>query len=87
MGSSLSSYNLSHQVDANVIACANSLTESDLSTWHSSRNPWLILHDVQEEESVGPTRIEQQVYFYNVDSGVLYEMYTVNGVATKRYRI
>ncbi len=63
---------------------AQSLLSNLSMTQLGVAHPSVVLVHSDQIQALTPTRIDQQVYFYNVDGRELFELYAINGVATKR---
>ena len=76
--------------ESNIILCVSTIgVENIVSVTNATEllaveNPWVIVHYKEEEEFLQPSRIDQQIYFYNIDNGTLYERYSVNSITVTR---
>jgi hypothetical protein len=76
--------------EANFVICADSIRLNELnvifntSIPNAAQLPWLIMHTSEHEAILKPSRIDQQIYFYDVTRDRLYEYYSINGVTVKR---
>ena len=76
--------------ESNVIICLstvgveNILPLTNASELFAIKYQWVIFHNAEQEGFLGPSRIDQQLYFYNTDTGSLYERYSVNSVIVAR---
>ena len=72
--------------DSNVIICASQVGVDSLAVVYntSMRHSWVIVHSGAQDASLSPSRIDQQLYFYNNDTNTLSEKYSVNSVVIER---
>ena len=72
--------------DSNVIICASKVGVENLAVAYntSMRHSWVIVHSGAQYASLYPSRIDQQLYFYNNDTNTLIEKYSVNSVIIER---
>ena len=70
--------------ESNVIICAKNIGRETFKAMTYERfavnYPWVILHNQDVEAFLSPSKINQQLYFYDMDTQSLYEKYTVNSV-------
>ena len=75
---------------SNVILCLSTIGGENIgamtnaSELYAIEYPWIIAHNGDELGLLEPSRIDQQLYFYNTDTGSLYERYSVNSVVVTR---
>ena len=72
--------------ESNVIICASTIGVDSLAALNniSMRQSWIIVHSAEQEAFLAPSRIDQQLYFYNNDTDTLSEKYSVNSVLVER---
>ena len=76
--------------ESNVIMCLDTIGGHNIgymtnaSEMFAVQHPWILIHNVGQEELLVPSRIDQQLYFYNIDTGSLHERYSVNSVIVTR---
>ena len=75
-------------IDSNLILCASTIGKEEITAIMKetfARNyPSVIVHHKDDEVFLPSSGINQQVYFYNEDTGSLYEKYWVNSVIVTR---
>ena len=75
---------------SNIILCVSTIgVENLVSVTNATElmaveKPWVILHYKEEEEFLQSSRIDQHIYFYNIDTDNLYERYSVNSITVTR---
>ena len=76
--------------ESNVIMCLDTIGGHNINSMTNASEmfaieyPWILIHSEGQEEFLTPSRIDQQLYFYNTDTGSLYERYSVNSVVVTR---
>ena len=76
--------------ESNVIMCLSTIgvenfgALTNASEMFAIKYPWVMVHNEVQEGFLGPSRIDQQLYFYNTDTDTLYERYSVNSVVVTR---
>ena len=71
-------------IESNLIMCASTVGKDEIAEVMKKThvgNPWVILHNEDDGDTLPPSGINQLVYFYN---GSLYEMYSINSVVVTR---
>ena len=64
--------------DAVSLSSAVALLNSD--TGIAASNPWIVVHDGRTDLSLFAGAVNQQTLLLNVDTGILREVYAINGV-------
>ena len=76
--------------ESSVIMCLSTIGGENIgamtnaSELYAIEFPWVIVHNGEQEGFLQPSRIDQQLYFYNTDTGSLYERYSINSVIVNR---
>ena len=76
--------------ESNVIMCLDTIGGHNINSMTNAsekfaiKYPWILIHSEGQEEFLKPSRIDQQLYFYNADTGSLHERYSVNSFIVTR---
>ena len=76
--------------ESNVIMCLDTIGGHNINSMTNASEmsaieyPWILIHSEGQEEFLTPSRIDQQLYFYNADTGSLHERYSVNSFIVTR---